>query len=160
MLDSTPQSPTPNLTRTGSSISTPERSASPIKGIPFPASAVTPAKAEMSTVSAQGENGLWDDEDQKDLTSRARRELSVIEESSSIAQKEDVDTLPEHTDESHAEEAENDALESHGIEHEVRASESLEDAEEVEDDSTATTLEPGGAHEQEAPKPPVISVTT
>lgn len=93
MLDSTPQSPTPNLTRTGSSpaISTPERSSSPMKGLPFPTKSATPARAETSTISAKGENGLWDDEDARDSrdSSRARRELSVIEESSSLVVKED-----------------------------------------------------------------------
>jgi hypothetical protein len=89
MMDSVPQSPNPNLTRTASpATSTPERTGSPMKGLPFPAKAAIPAipaLAETSTISAKGENGLWDDDDLKDRSSRARRELSVIEESSSMA---------------------------------------------------------------------------
>lgn len=93
MMDSTPQSPNPNLTRTGSpATSTPERTGSPMKGLAF-SKAATPASAETSTISAKGENGLWDDDESglsvRDKSSRARRELSVIEESSSIAQRED-----------------------------------------------------------------------
>jgi hypothetical protein len=61
--------------------------------LPFPSSGKTATpRAETSTVSAKGENGLWDD-DLRDSGSRegsrARRELSVIEESSSLAAKED-----------------------------------------------------------------------
>jgi hypothetical protein len=90
MMDSVPQSPNPNLTRTASpATSTPERTGSPMKGLPFPAKAAIPALAETSTISAKGENGLWDDDDLKDRSSRARRELSVIEESSSMAQRDD-----------------------------------------------------------------------
>jgi hypothetical protein len=62
-----------------------------MKGLPFPGSAPTPAHAETSTVSVTGENGLWDDEDRQDQSSRARRELSVIEESSSIAPRDEDD---------------------------------------------------------------------
>jgi len=85
-MDSTPQSPNPNLTRTGSpATSTPERTGSPMKGLAF-SKAATPAQAETSTILAKGENGLWDDDDvgstAKDQSSRARRELSVIEETS------------------------------------------------------------------------------
>jgi hypothetical protein len=90
MMDSVPQSPNPNLTRTGSpATSTPERAGSPIKGLTY-SKAATPAQAEMSTISAKGENGLWDDDEAgpsvREKGSRARRELSVIDESSSIAQ--------------------------------------------------------------------------
>lgn len=59
--------------------------------MPFPASAATPAQAETSNVQAQGENGLWSDDDERDRSSRARRELSVIEESSSLAPRDEVD---------------------------------------------------------------------
>ena len=90
MMDSVPQSPNPNLTRTGSpATSTPERAGSPIKGLIY-TKAATPVQAETSTISAKGENGLWDDDEAgpsvREKDSRARRELSVIEESSSIAQ--------------------------------------------------------------------------
>ena len=90
MMDSVPQSPNPNLTRTGSpATSTPERAGSPIKGLTY-SKAATPVQAETSTISAKGENGLWDDDEAgpsvREKDSRARRELSVIEESSSIAQ--------------------------------------------------------------------------
>jgi hypothetical protein len=90
MMDSVPQSPNPNLTRTGSpATSTPERAGSPIKGLTY-SKAATPAQAETSTISAKGENGLWDDDEAgpsvREKGSRARRELSVIDESSSIAQ--------------------------------------------------------------------------
>jgi hypothetical protein len=92
MMDSVPQSPNPNLTRTGSpATSTPERAGSPIKGLTY-SKAATPVQAETSTISAKGENGLWDDDEAgpsvggKGSSSRARRELSVIDESSSIAQ--------------------------------------------------------------------------
>ena len=90
MMDSVPQSPNPNLTRTGSpATSTPERAGSPIKGLTY-TKAATPVQAETSTISAKGENGLWDDDEAgpsvREKDSRARRELSVIEESSSIAQ--------------------------------------------------------------------------
>jgi hypothetical protein len=90
MMDSVPQSPNPNLTRTGSpATSTPERAGSPIKGLTYSKTA-TPAQAETSTISAKGENGLWDDDEAgpsvREKGSRARRELSVIDESSSIAQ--------------------------------------------------------------------------
>lgn len=64
-----------------------------MKGLSFPGSAPTPAHAEMSTVSATGENGLWDDEDRQELSGRARRELSVIEEASSIAPDAQQDTV-------------------------------------------------------------------
>ena len=91
MMDSVPQSPNPNLTRTGSpATSTPERAGSPIKGLTY-SKAATPAQAETSTISAKGENGLWDDDEAgpsvvgKGSSSRARRELSVIDEISSIA---------------------------------------------------------------------------
>ena len=60
-----------------------------MKGLPFPASAPTPAHAETSSVTASGESGLWGDEERQDMGGRARRELSVIEESSSIAPKDD-----------------------------------------------------------------------
>jgi hypothetical protein len=73
-----------------------------MKGLPFPAAkSATPAQAETTTISARGENGLWDDDVDdgvRDLGtgngggSRARRELSVIEESSSVAQRDDGDT--------------------------------------------------------------------
>lgn len=73
-----------------------------MKGLPFPAAkSATPAQAETTAISARGENGLWDDDVDdgvKDLGtgngggSRARRELSVIEESSSAAQRDDGDT--------------------------------------------------------------------
>jgi len=66
-----------------------------MKGLPLPfpsAGKTATPRAETSTVSAKGENGLWDD-DLRDSGSRegsrARRELSVIEESSSLATKED-----------------------------------------------------------------------
>jgi len=90
MMDSVPQSPNPNLTRTGSpATSTPERAGSPIKGLTY-SKAATPAQAETSTISAKGENGLWDDDEAgpsvREKGSRARRELSVIDESSSVAQ--------------------------------------------------------------------------
>lgn len=90
MMDSVQQSPNPNLTRTGSpATSTPERAGSPIKGLTY-SKAATPAQAETSTISAKGENGLWDDDEAgpsvREKGSRARRELSVIDESSSIAQ--------------------------------------------------------------------------
>jgi hypothetical protein len=92
MMDSVPQSPNPNLTRTGSpATSTPERAGSPIKGLTY-SKAAAPVQAETSTISAKGENGLWDDDEAgpsvggKGSSSRARRELSVIDESSSIAQ--------------------------------------------------------------------------
>jgi hypothetical protein len=90
MMDSVPQSPNPNLTRTGSpATSTPERAGSPIKGLTY-SKAATPAQAETSAISAKGENGLWDDDEAGPSvggkSSRARRELSVIDESSSIAQ--------------------------------------------------------------------------
>jgi hypothetical protein len=72
-----------------------------MKGLPFPAAkSATPAQAETTTISARGENGLWDDDVDdgvKDLgignggSSRARRELSVIEESSSAALRDDGD---------------------------------------------------------------------
>lgn len=71
-----------------------------MKSIPFPASLPTPAQAETSTISAKGENGLWDDEDRHDLSSRARRELSVIEESSSIALRDEGDGPSEVPEES------------------------------------------------------------
>jgi len=86
MMDSVPQSPNPNLTRTGSpATSTPERAGSPIKGLTY-TKAATPVQAETSNVSAKGENGLWDDDEAgpsigKGQGSRARRELSVIDES-------------------------------------------------------------------------------
>ena len=90
MMDSVPQSPNPNLTRTGSpATSTPERAGSPIKGLTY-SKAATPVQAETSTISAKGENGLWDDDEAgpsvREKGSRARRELSVIDESSSVAQ--------------------------------------------------------------------------
>jgi hypothetical protein len=100
-MDSVPQSPNPNLTRTGSpATSTPERTGSPMKGLAF-SKAVTPALAETSTISAKGENGLWDDDESgpststiaREKNSRARRELSVIDESSSIAQKDEADSV-------------------------------------------------------------------
>ncbi|OCF42419.1 hypothetical protein I317_03794 [Kwoniella heveanensis CBS 569] len=89
LLDkSAPQSPTPNLTRTGSSpnVSTPARSASPSKApTPFTASSSTPSKAEATTESVMGQLDGWfdDDEGRKERSSgsgRARRELSIIEE--------------------------------------------------------------------------------
>ncbi|OCF34719.1 hypothetical protein I316_03762 [Kwoniella heveanensis BCC8398] len=89
LLDkSAPQSPTPNLTRTGSSpnVSTPARSASPSKApTPFTASLSTPSKAEATTESVMGQLDGWldDDEGRKERSSgsgRARRELSIIEE--------------------------------------------------------------------------------
>jgi hypothetical protein len=59
-----------------------------MKGLLFPAKTATPAQAETSTISARGENGLWDD-DERDKSSRARRELSVIEETGSTPLKEE-----------------------------------------------------------------------
>ena len=99
MMDSVPQSPNPNLTRTGSpATSTPERAGSPIKGLTY-SKAATPAQAETSTISAKGENGLWDDDEAgpsvREKGSRARRELSVIDESSSIAQGNEEDNIVE-----------------------------------------------------------------
>jgi hypothetical protein len=101
MMDSVPQSPNPNLTRTGSpATSTPERAGSPIKGLTY-SKAATPVQAETSTISAKGENGLWDDDEAgpsvegKGSSSRARRELSVIDESSSIAQGNEEDVAVE-----------------------------------------------------------------
>lgn len=165
MLDSTPQSPNPNLTRTGSSISTPERSSSPIKGIPFPASAATPARAETSTVSAQGVNGLWDDEDQKDLAGRARRELSVIEESSSIAQKEDGDALLDGGEDDQEGDEETVAAETPGVEADGGNDEPSEGVDlDVRDPEVGLDIgarqEAEGAQGEELPKPSVISVTT
>ncbi|WVF67156.1 hypothetical protein IAT40_001902 [Kwoniella sp. CBS 6097] len=91
LLDiSAPQSPTPNLTRTGSSpnVSTPARSASPSKApAPLTASSSTPSKAEATTESVMGQLDGWlngdGDEERRDRSSgsgRARRELSIIEE--------------------------------------------------------------------------------
>lgn len=99
MMDSVPQSPNPNLTRTGSpATSTPERAGSPIKGLTY-SKAATPVQAETSTISAKGENGLWDDDEAgpsvREKGSRARRELSVIDESSSIAQGNDEEAAVE-----------------------------------------------------------------
>lgn len=59
-----------------------------MKGLAF-SKLATPALAETSTISAKGENGLWDDDEAgssstKDKSSRARRELSVIEETSIV----------------------------------------------------------------------------
>jgi len=63
-----------------------------MKGLAF-SKAATPVQAETSTISAKGENGLWDDDEAgssvKERSSRARRELSVIDESSSIVREED-----------------------------------------------------------------------
>jgi len=93
MLDSTPQSPTPGLSRTHSSsgISTPDRLAS--KTVPFPTSFISPSRPETSSISATGENGWLDDEE--DRGDRARRELSVIDEGerdgSSIKARDDED---------------------------------------------------------------------
>ncbi|ORY27456.1 hypothetical protein BCR39DRAFT_538086 [Naematelia encephala] len=80
ILDSSPQSPTPNLTRTQPSPaqSSPDQ-LPPGMILPFPTSSASPARAETSTVSVVGQNG-WSDEDERDREGRAKRELSVIEE--------------------------------------------------------------------------------
>ncbi|WVQ94753.1 hypothetical protein IAU59_001834 [Kwoniella sp. CBS 9459] len=95
LLDkSAPQSPTPNLTRTGSSpnVSTPARSSSPSKAAanpgasaPLTASTSTPSKAETTTEPVMGQLDAWldgeDDRNERNSGSgRARRELSIIEE--------------------------------------------------------------------------------
>ncbi|WVR03845.1 hypothetical protein IAU60_000842 [Kwoniella sp. DSM 27419] len=87
MLDSLPQSPKPNLTRSGSSpaVSTPVRSSSPSKqGMPVPlvASSSTPSKAEAITEPVMGQMEAWIDskEERESGSGRARRELSIIEE--------------------------------------------------------------------------------
>lgn len=90
-----------------------------MKGLPFPAKAAMPALAETSTISAKGENGLWDDDDIKDRSSRARRELSVIDESTSLAQR-DEDVVEDGADDGLVERAE-------------ARSESLEDEESKDD---------------------------
>jgi len=78
MLDSTPQSPTPGLSRTQSmsGVATPDRLTA--KTVPFPTSFISPSRPETSSVSALGENGWSDDEE--DRKDRVRRELSVIDE--------------------------------------------------------------------------------
>ena len=85
LLDvNSPQSPTPNLSRTHSFASAPI-SAQQLNGIAQspphsllnPASS-TPSKAQMTAASAMGEN-IWDSP-AGNGDSRARRELSVIEE--------------------------------------------------------------------------------
>ncbi|WRT65652.1 uncharacterized protein IL334_002597 [Kwoniella shivajii] len=128
LLDSTPQSPTPNLTRTASSpaISTPRRSASPIKsGIPaaLTTSVTTPSRAEASTDPVHGQlNGFLDPKDDQDSRNgygRARRELSIIEErdaGSIVTKDEDVEHDDVHANEedSGAEE-ENDDSDEQGV---------------------------------------------
>ena len=164
MLDSTPQSPNPNLTRTGSSISTPERSGSPMKGLPFPGSAPTPAHAETSTVSATGENGLWDDDDRQDLTSRARRELSVIDESSSIAPKDEADALQEPLEEEPGSDAGEGTGEDKGTE-DVTVEPPPDDpaehvAEDTVEDKRSEGRIPSVAPEEEVGTNPAIVITT
>jgi len=145
MMDSVPQSPNPNLTRTGSpATSTPERAGSPIKGLTY-TKAATPAQAETSTISAKGENGLWDDDEAgpsvREKGSRARRELSVIDESSSIAQGieedntvearpgvgEEVDTTGPVLDEMRDTEDELDETEEEELPDEIREAENSAD---------------------------------
>jgi len=87
LLDATPQSPTPGLSRTQSTtgVSTPDRP-STIKATPFPTSFISPSKPETSAISAIGEHDWL--MDGKDQDSRARRELSVID---SVADDEERD---------------------------------------------------------------------
>ncbi|KAK6907298.1 hypothetical protein L486_03987 [Kwoniella mangroviensis CBS 10435] len=80
LLDSSaPQSPTPNLPRTGPS--TPARSSSPTKPSALTASTTTPSKAEPTTEPVMGQLDGWLDADHnRERFGRARRELSIIEE--------------------------------------------------------------------------------
>ncbi|WVW80094.1 hypothetical protein I302_102067 [Kwoniella bestiolae CBS 10118] len=80
LLDSSaPQSPTPNLPRTGPS--TPARSSSPTKPSALTTSTTTPSKAEPTTEPVMGQLDGWLDSDNiPEGFGRARRELSIIEE--------------------------------------------------------------------------------
>ncbi|WVQ64865.1 uncharacterized protein L199_003034 [Kwoniella botswanensis] len=80
LLDSSaPQSPTPNLPRTGPS--TPARSSSPTKPTALATSTTTPSKAEPTTETVMGQLDGWlDSNHDRERSGRARRELSIIEE--------------------------------------------------------------------------------
>jgi len=92
-LNSSPQTPNPNLTRTNSSpaFSLPEQE-TPIRGsIPFPKDNISPVDAETSVITAMGLTGSLE---RDGSGSRARRELSVIEErdaASILVRDEDID---------------------------------------------------------------------
>ena len=92
MEASTPQSPNPTLPRTvsSSSSSTPNKQSPAKPGpVPFPAAVLSPSKAETTVVSAMGQNGFLDDDEN---AGRARRELSVIDErESSVSLRMDED---------------------------------------------------------------------
>lgn len=152
-----------------------------MKGLPFPGSTLTPAHAETSTVSATGENGLWDDEDRQELSGRARRELSVIEEASSIAPDAPLDsveggeeveprTIHEEEQEEEAEprmiqeeEAEEDELADRDGEpedEEPALKGSVEDDTEDKRSEASTASVPGRVREQEEGDNPVITITS
>lgn len=152
MLDSTPQSPNPGLSRTHSSpatvsvasSSTPGTS-SPLKPAPFLTTISSPSKAETSQISAMGESGWVDDEDES-RGGRARRELSVIDEQASNYAKDSEET------ETHATE---EALGTQGVTEEGdRAVADVEDgAEENQQPSPST---PGGVVEEDSPADAVV----
>lgn len=94
MESSTPQSPNPTLPRTvsSSSSSTPNKHSPAKPGpVPFPAAVLSPSKAETTVVSAMGQNGFLDEDENP---GRARRELSVIDErESSVSLRMDEDSV-------------------------------------------------------------------
>lgn len=76
MIDSSPKSPRPGLSRTPTSgTSTPDKRSSVVS--PFPTTIISPSRPEMSSIMALGES-RWLDEGEGE--GRARRELSVIDE--------------------------------------------------------------------------------
>jgi hypothetical protein len=157
MMDSVPQSPNPNLTRTGSpATSTPERAGSPIKGLTY-SKAATPVQAEASTISAKGENGLWDDDEAGPSVggegSRARRELSVIDESSSIAQGHEEESAVEASSDVADEVEDTGALldERRDTEDELEETEEEELPDESREDRVSEKLQSSGS----IPKPEI-----
>jgi hypothetical protein len=126
-----------------------------MKGLAF-SKAVTPALAETSTISAKGENGLWDDDESgpststiaREKNSRARRELSVIDESSSIAQKDEAGSGNESSE---ADEEEEQAALGEVILD--RAAETGDELDEPDDEELPNgTEEDGGDVSEESPQ--------
>ena len=86
MDTSVPQSPNPELTRPSSSMSNhTSGQKSPKQSVPFPAVHSSLSLPQTSSVSAAGQSGsAWSD-DEEEAESRAKRELSVIEEREATA---------------------------------------------------------------------------
>jgi hypothetical protein len=149
-LTSSPQTPNPNLTRTTSSPahSTPDPDTPSKASIPFPKGASARADVETSIISVMGLSGS---EENDASGSRARRELSVIEER---------DT---HSALDREEEAEGDALEEDEqvhVESEGPASiQALPTSAEVEESSGASALtQPLGEPDPLGAEEPVIDL--